>query len=40
LAAVGRYATGIASRIGQPNTLRQRVLSSTQFAETGVGSRA
>jgi len=40
LAAVSRYATGIASRIGQPNTLRQRVLSSTQFAETGVGSRA
>ena len=40
LAAVGRYATGIASRIGQPNTLRQRVHHSTQFAETGVGSRA
>jgi sugar phosphate isomerase/epimerase len=40
LAAVGRYASGAASRIGQLDTLHQTVRTKTHFAETGVGSRA
>lgn len=40
LAAIGRYASAAASRVGQPGILLRSGRVRTQFAETSVGGRA